>query len=1054
MGTCTYTLSKVCDDSGHLPYFNVEAANEHRGSNTKISYVKYVNVDIYEYRITLEKDRKVKVNGNYVVLPVTLTPGVNILLSGTNVLVTTTFGLNVKFDGNHRVEVTVPGQYESKVCGICGNFNGDKKDDFLNPDGELESNSADLGNSWQVVNDTSCSPGTDHTPECTEDEKNTIASNSFCGLITDINGPFRACHAVVDPSDYFGTCVYDLCELNLDLGILCSSLQSYAAACQSQGVTIEPWRNETFCPLQCPPNSHYEPCGPACPATCVNPGSSCSLPCVEGCVCNSGHILYDNKCVPTSQCGCWDGDKHYPVGSEFWTDDTCSTLCRCPSSGSGLVCNSASCPSNKYCGVTNGVPGCYEQTFGECTIYGDPHYNTFDKEVHHFMGICTYTISKLCSNSNSSLPYFNVEAKNEHRGNPTVSWVQKVMVDVYNHRVTIVKNEPNRVLVNDIWNTLPVSLVNGSLTVSRSGRYVLVQTDFKLTVSYDTDHTVEVKVPTNYFNLTCGICGNLNGDRKDDFMMPNGQQAHNSNELGNSWQVDDDDPSCTPVDPPPICPPEKEELYESNAFCGIITSKDGPFQACHSVINPSRFLDSCIIDLCVVGDNALCTALEAYGDACQRAGVSITWRNATLCPINCPANNHYNPCASACPATCLDRNATNNCNKPCVDACECDEGFVLSGSTCVSVSDCGCFYNGKYYQKGDKFWREGCKGQCTCVGNNHVTCNDDTCGPDQVCKVQNGVEKCLPAESTICHIYGDPHYITFDGKLYHFQGSCTYTAVETCKNSSVNFSVTTRNEHRGSLTWTALNSVTVKIEGLEITLGKNKVVYVCAIKVNRTLLSLPVNSIPGITIRISGSYVVLETVFGLEVKFDGDHELFVKVNENFKGELCGLCGTYTENILDDFLKPDGLLAHTSNEFGNSWRIRDDDWVCEEEVVDPPPCDPIDEKRYEDQCMIILENNGPFQQCHFYVLPQLYFETCVYDQCATGGNLEQFCNALEAYAAACESAGVDLGDWKKDTICDSTLPSTPQTTTQTSTTKANAFQTADLATSFYFMQNFN
>lgn len=87
-------------------------------------------------------------------LPVTLSQGVNISFSGQYVVVTTDFGLNVKFDGNHRAEITLPSPFMSKVCGICGNYNGHKADDFLNPDGEMETNSASLGNSWQVYNDS------------------------------------------------------------------------------------------------------------------------------------------------------------------------------------------------------------------------------------------------------------------------------------------------------------------------------------------------------------------------------------------------------------------------------------------------------------------------------------------------------------------------------------------------------------------------------------------------------------------------------------------------------------------------------------------------------------------------------------------------------------------------------------------------------------------------------------------------------------------------------------------------------------------------------------
>lgn len=72
-------------------------------------------------------------------------------------------------------------------------------------------------------------------------------------------------------------------------------------------------------------------------------------------------------------------------------------------------------------------------------VEGDPHYHTFDNQLHHFMGTCTYTLSKLCE-SNSSLPYFNVEAANEHRGaNIRVSYVQYVDVDVAGQRIRLGK---------------------------------------------------------------------------------------------------------------------------------------------------------------------------------------------------------------------------------------------------------------------------------------------------------------------------------------------------------------------------------------------------------------------------------------------------------------------------------------------------------------------------------------------------------------------------------------------------------------------------------------
>ncbi|CAM2119229.1 unnamed protein product [Caretta caretta] len=1011
MGTCAYTLSKLCDGNSTLPYFNVEAANERRGGNTRVSYVQYVDVDVHGLRITLEKGGVVKVNGKgEIIIPFAPSPGVQISPSGLYVMVSTDFGLTVKFDGNHRVEVTLPSSFKEKVCGMCGNYNGNAADDFLNPDGVLEPDSTSLGNSWQVSNHSSCPPGTGHDPVCDESDKQIIASSAFCGLLTDVNGPFKKCHGVLDPTIYFSSCVYDQCELQMDPDSLCKSLQSYADACRSRGAEIDAWRNATFCPIDCPRNSHYEACTAACPATCVNPmaPASCSLPCVEGCVCDSGYLLYNDGCVPSSQCGCWHNGKHYPVGSEFWTDDTCSSKCRCPSQGSKVTCSNAACPADHYCGVQNGKPGCYPETYGICRVHNDPHYNTFDRETHHFMGICTYTLAKVCASS-SSLPYFNVEAKNEHRGKPTVSYVQKVLVEVYGQHIEILRNRPSQVLVNEVLMTLPVSAAGGSIRVRRSGRYVTLETDFRLRVSYDTDHSVEVKVPTTYFNRTCGMCGNFNGRRQDDYMMPDGQQAKNSNELGNSWRVMDDDPPCGGIPPPDPCPADQENLYRTDRFCGMITQRPGPFAVCHSVINPESIFESCVYDLCALNgsEELLCSALATYADACQEAGVTLPpWRNATFCAPTCSApNSHYEPCMTACPATCLDRLAPENCSKPCVEGCACNSGFVLSGSACVPEAKCGCVFQDIYYST------ENCTSRCECLGNGIMTCSELSCGPDEICKIQNGLRGCYPAGTATCHIYGDPHYTTFDGKLHHFQGACNYTVVETCDNSSGSFRVTTRNEHRGSPSWTAINSVALTLDGVHIALRKNRMVYI-----NGALASPPETPLPGVTVSLIGRYVQITTTLGVQLQFNGDHELFVRVTEKYKGRLCGLCGTYTGTQQDDFTRPDGVVVADANEFGASWRVPDDEWPCNTTILPPVTCTPSEQLAAEERCGILTHRDGPFAPCHSAVPPHLYLESCVYDQCATGGSSEQLCNDLESYAAACAEAGVSLGEWTADTIC--------------------------------------
>lgn len=61
-----------------------------------------------------------QVNGTVVVPPVTFIGGVEIFFSGKFVTLETSFGLRVRFDGNHHADVTVPDSYNGLLCGMCG----------------------------------------------------------------------------------------------------------------------------------------------------------------------------------------------------------------------------------------------------------------------------------------------------------------------------------------------------------------------------------------------------------------------------------------------------------------------------------------------------------------------------------------------------------------------------------------------------------------------------------------------------------------------------------------------------------------------------------------------------------------------------------------------------------------------------------------------------------------------------------------------------------------------------------------------------------------------
>lgn len=119
-----------------------------------------------------------------------------------------------------------------------------------------------------------------------------------------------------------------------------------------------------------------------------------------------------------------------------------------------------------------------------------------------------------------------------------------------------------------------------------------------------------------------------------------------------------------------------------------------------------------------------------------------------------------------------------------------------------------------------------CERLCECLGNGNIRCSPISCLPDEVCTVKDGVVGCFPSNPVTCRVYGDPHYITFDGKAYSFWGTCNYTIAKTCGPTVTQFTITARNEGRENSTTSSLNSIALDMEGFHLTIRKNKLVYV------------------------------------------------------------------------------------------------------------------------------------------------------------------------------------------------------------------------------------
>lgn len=190
-----------------------------------------------------------QVNGILYRLPLNLNNGaVQVYQDGYNDVIITDFGLRVTYDLVYHVTITVPGSYFGRTCGLCGNFNDDEADEFQLPDGNLTKDFQTFGAAWTVpVPGVVCEDGCsgDQCPKC--DVSKEAAIKAECSIISDTNGPFAACHGVIDPASYYQDCVYDVCMSTNEESMLCQSIVAYMSDCQSLGVNIGNWRNASFC---------------------------------------------------------------------------------------------------------------------------------------------------------------------------------------------------------------------------------------------------------------------------------------------------------------------------------------------------------------------------------------------------------------------------------------------------------------------------------------------------------------------------------------------------------------------------------------------------------------------------------------------------------------------------------------------------------------------------------------------------------------------------------------------------------------------------------------
>lgn len=134
---------------------------------------------------------------------------------------------------------------------------------------------------------------------------------------------------------------------------------------------------------------------------------------------------------------------------------------------------------------------------GVCTVWGDPHYVTFDNGNHNFQGDCEYTLVRPCTDR-TDLVDFHLWGDNV-KNNPSerVSYLRKIVLEVNGTSIAITRNR--EILVNGARRIAPIRMNNGIMIRSDSSYSVRSICLYAMSILFQSEVTAYCEFNSSFF---------------------------------------------------------------------------------------------------------------------------------------------------------------------------------------------------------------------------------------------------------------------------------------------------------------------------------------------------------------------------------------------------------------------------------------------------------------------------------------------------------------------------------------------------------------------------
>ncbi|XP_076437503.1 SCO-spondin-like [Babylonia areolata] len=584
------------------------------------------------------------------------------------------------------------------------------------------------------------------------------------------------------------------------------------------------------------------------------------------------------------------------------------------------------------------VPSNPSQRYRTCMAAADCRYRTFDSVAYEYCSTCTVTMI-----SSSKVI---VTAATECDPVDECACIRMVTIKILTpapgYRVVFFKGVLSLYDSTLESQTEAVKTLNTS-TLTKTEKFTelvdvnliadsvyIVMTTFGLKLRVDTDAMLFVTLEdTHTLGELAGMCGNYDGDYSDEV-----QYSMNKNEAKKLGQSFTTKPCGTIL---PDCITEEETAAARHA-CRVIESRT--FEKCHTEADTDEeyYMDYCMRSYCAsnrVGpenaEKALCNAVGVYAADCAKY-IVVHWRTNDFCGRECPAQMTYRQCGTMCQRACgkhLQAYLHDEC-MDCVPGCHCQNGLLYQNGTCVPPNECGCVYNGRFYDQGETMsTRDGCQ-SCSCEQFGLWSCNETAC-------------------SSSCSVTGQGFLNTFDGENFFLgtlKQSCAFKLIESTERQFKVSLLTKRCPKVVGLSQfgVCISGLQVEEEGghtFRVETSDNGTVTVSDSTLGQSL-AMPHHSGPFLFKDVADNVVVVD-MDDLRVVFypNGFVHVDADVGEYYNS-LRGLCGNLNLLGNDERQMENGAQASSDEDFINAYSFVPDKpfETCGTEQSVPPVSTPV------------------------------------------------------------------------------------------------------------------